>query len=601
MRGNKGGCAVKISHKMILLFSAMILALVSYNVVYLQQTNIDGSDAFSAGRYRNMGDNMVRNMEQYVTMMDLAIEDLTTDTAFMEAFYQVATGSEADASAMLTNQNQMFQTMYHSAIGDVFYRVCVYTDDGFYLSNHIERNDSIVSRSDESRERIAGISYLRAVKAAPYRRHLIAPHRDAFTVSREVTVFSAVRAATWHGQHIGYIEVCALTDELDTLLLTDNQNVMIRAMLSDGSIFFASPQDEAVYDDIPLEEFMAYTDPVGLERNVYHVQSRWLGMDIYLAEDAAVRNAMIAAMTGGYMRRSIIVALIALVVVVFISLGLTRSMRRLNRKVRALPAEHLMLSSDAGLTTFVTTWRDKEIHELEHSFNDLLTRLSEATRSEMTMREGALRVHLKALQAQINPHFVYNTLNIISARGMRGGDEEIVNMCEQFAQMLRYSTNTQSETATLGEDLEHVRNYLRLLKARYEQYLEYEINVPEEMNAIVIPKLTLQPLVENAILHGVSEAEVCRVEINGTVADDRLCLEIRDNGGGFAPEVLSRMQQAIDRIEREGSAAPDPGAHIGLMNTCLRLHYYSQGAMHLALENDHGAVVRLTLELGAKK
>ena len=82
------------------------------------------------------------------------------------------------------------------------------------------------------------------------------------------------------------------------------------------------------------------------------------------------------------------------------------------------------------------------------------------------MREGTLQAQLSALQTQINPHFVYNTLNIISAKSMESGNYEVIEICDQFAQMLRYATDTRSRTATMAEELENVRYYLMLSKAR---------------------------------------------------------------------------------------------------------------------------------------
>lgn len=109
------------------------------------------------------------------------------------------------------------------------------------------------------------------------------------------------------------------------------------------------------------------------------------------------------------------------------------------------------------------------------------------------MREGTLQAQLSACQTQINPHFVYNTLNIISAKSMESGNYEVIEICDQFAQMLRYATDTRSRTATMAEELENVRYYLMLSKARYEDNLEFTIDVPDNLNALVVPKLTLQP------------------------------------------------------------------------------------------------------------
>lgn len=161
--------------RMILIFFLMILLIVIINTYYLSITNIAGADEFSADRFRNMAVSMVHNSEQYFTMMDLAIEDLVSDFDFTNAFYQIAEHGDEDPVAAQAWQNKMSYTLYHSAIAENFYRVSIFCENGFYLSNHIDRNDSLVSMSEEAQEIIAGIPYLADVKETPYLRHVIAP------------------------------------------------------------------------------------------------------------------------------------------------------------------------------------------------------------------------------------------------------------------------------------------------------------------------------------------------------------------------------------------------------------------------------------------
>lgn len=163
-----------------------------------------------------------------------------------------------------------------------------------------------------------------------------------------------------------------------------------------------------------------------------------------------------------------------------------------------------------ALSTTVTSTGDPEIHELELTFNNLMLKQRESTLNEIAMREGTLQAQLSALQMQINPHFVYNTLNIISAKSMESGNYDVIEICDQFAQMLRYSTDTRSRTATMAEELENARYYLMLSKARYEDNLEFTIDVPENLTSLTVPKLTLQPLVENALSHGFNGANALR-------------------------------------------------------------------------------------------
>ena len=179
---------------------------------------------------------------------------------------------------------------------------------------------------------------------------------------------------------------------------------------------------------------------------------------------------------------------------------------------------------------------------------------------------------------------------------MESGNYDVIEICGQFAEMLRYSTDTRSRTATVAEEIQNVRNYLMLAKARYEENLEYTIDVPDSLNAITVPKLTLQPLVENALTHGFDGKNVLRkLSVSGQVRNNELVLEIRDNGNGFSDEMLENLRSRIREIEEGKVSIESSGGHIGLVNTCLRLYYYSRGTMHIAIRNEDGAVITITM------
>ena len=222
--------------------------------------------------------------------------------------------------------------------------------------------------------------------------------------------------------------------------------------------------------------------------------------------------------------------------------------------------------------------------------------LKTAMRNDAELRESNLRSRLNALQAQINPHFIYNTLNIISAKSMEAGNEEVIDICGKFAQMLRYSTDLRSKTATLQEEIAHVRNYLALAKARLEDRLEYTIDIPDAFSHLTLPKLSLQPIAENAISHGYQGSSgTIHITISGTVDEDGcLHLLICDDGCGFGEEILSHLREEFSHIEAGELTEPEnTSAHIGLVNTYRRLFYFSRGAIRMRVRNDGGAVVEL--------
>lgn len=329
-----------------------------------------------------------------------------------------------------------------------------------------------------------------------------------------------------------------------------------------------------------------------------HTRVEWLNLNLYVAQDNAAIAASLSRICQTIIRTSVFIIVPTLILIALFSMRLTQSIRKLTRKVQQSPVDSAPgdeAQIRQALSTTVTSTRDPEIHELELTFNNLMLKQRESTLNEIAMREGTLQAQLSALQTQINPQFVYNTLNIISAKSMESGNYEVIEICDQFAQMLRYATDTRSRTATMAEELENVRYYLMLSKARYEDNLEFTIDVPDNLNALVVPKLTLQPLVENALNHGFNGSNALRkLWITGKIHQGEFILEIRDNGNGFSEDMLRQLRYQISRVEANSLSIESSGGRIGLINTCLRLHYYSKGTMHMTLRNDQGAVVTLT-------
>ena len=136
--------------------------------------------------------------------------------------------------------------------------------------------------------------------------------------------------------------------------------------------------------------------------------------------------------------------------------------------------EDLSLSHQVGLR------EGDEIYRLQRAFHALIERLNSSIRDEMRFRELHLEARMNALQAQINPHFIYNTLNVINSKSLEYGAFDIARLTDRFSEMLRYSTNMHEKTVTLEQELEHVANYLELMKLRYEHKLEYRIEVAQE-------------------------------------------------------------------------------------------------------------------------
>ncbi len=590
---------MKMIHKMIAVFSLLAILTTAANSIYFYSTRMEDLDERTYANLLTMSSRVVTEIEQYVQVMDFAIESLAADTDFMDAFYVAAhMDDDSDIGQAMSVQNIMARKLYREPILVPFYRVSAYSRNGFYISSRRESAGAVKGMSDEARAVIDGLTYLQTADAKPFHRIITEPHPDPWS-SQEQLVFTAVRSVAWKGESIGYVEVSAVMDVLvDIFLWRQTEGFLVQGIFDDGHQLFRNMGDDIVYTGLNKDGYTRVRED-GIDRLVVAQYSEYLGMTVYVSQDMSIYNQQAGALVMNYVMVAVGILAVTLVFVTLLSLGLTRSIRKLTRRIRHLPVDSMLAHSDEALTVTVTSPRDQEIHKLEATLNRLMTKTRSATMGEMAMQEGAWQARMNALQMQINPHFIYNTLNIISAKGMECGSEEIIDICDQFARMLRYSADLRSKSATLGEELQNARCYLQLVKARYEDQLSYVIDVPEDMNSLILPKLTLQPIVENALTHGFAgRTDPREVRILGKTDGRMLVLTIQDNGNGFSGESLQPLRAAFHQMEQDfTSFVAEGGEHLGLINTYLRLLHASRGAIRMHLHNDCGAVITLTLPI----
>lgn len=207
-----------------------------------------------------------------------------------------------------------------------------------------------------------------------------------------------------------------------------------------------------------------------------------------------------------------------------------------------------------------------EFRELADVYNGMLTRIDTLIQTVYLKEILAKDAQIESLQAQINPHFLYNTLDCICSLASMGETEKVKKTVTSLSSIMRMSIKGDA-FLQIGEDLEHVRQYLYIQKIRFQDNIIFLIEIPERMYGYYIPKLTLQPLLENAIQHGVASLkETGMIVVSGEEDEDSIYLTVKDNGVGMPKEI---MQQLAETGER-GTFKKEK-AHIGIFNIQQRI------------------------------
>lgn len=203
------------------------------------------------------------------------------------------------------------------------------------------------------------------------------------------------------------------------------------------------------------------------------------------------------------------------------------------------------------------------------------------------------KTQLRSLRSQINPHFLFNTLNAISMQvaGGEDGQSRAIAMISWLSELLRYSL-AKTDSVPLSMEILQTRNYLNLLLARYDQEFTVELSVAPGLDGCLVPRLLLQPLIENAVFHGVVplEGRQGRIQIQIDRQDNSLCVVVEDNGIGMSAETLEQLRTQLAHLPEEM-----PEKHIGLLNVAIRLHLMYPASPPVSVESAADAYTRFTL------
>ncbi|MCD1257248.1 sensor histidine kinase [Paenibacillus athensensis] len=219
----------------------------------------------------------------------------------------------------------------------------------------------------------------------------------------------------------------------------------------------------------------------------------------------------------------------------------------------------------------LATKKRDEFHFLNQRFNDMAERIQELIERVFHEKLHAREATLKHLQSQINPHFIYNCMGFIINMSKLKHQDAVISMAQNLSQYYRYTTRLEKPTASLKEELKLVTHYLEIQKLRQER-VHYEIDVPEEMLDIQLPRLMLQPIVENAIIHGVqSKLEAGFIRICGRLEDDEVMLYVEDDGKGLDEEQRSELENKMKLPLQE-----EIGCGLWNVHQRLKLHFGEQ-------------------------
>ena len=284
---------------------------------------------------------------------------------------------------------------------------------------------------------------------------------------------------------------------------------------------------------------------------------------------------------------SIAVAILALIIAEILVIIFTKSIVNPIQKLKKL----MKKAQEGDLTVSFISKYDDEIGELGNSFNTMVKEIDNLINLVQIEEKNKRKAEMNVLQAQIKPHFMYNTLDTIRWMAEEHNEEDIVEIIEAFTSLLRISLSSGKEIINVRDELKHVESYLTIQKIRYEEKLNYEIEFDESILNYKLIKLILQPLVENAIYHGIKEKRGNgKIIITAKVENDHLCFTVIDNGKGIEEDKLNKINNMLKESNEKKN---EIGYGIFNVNARIKLIYGNEYGLTYKSIYGEGTIVEL--------
>lgn len=359
-----------------------------------------------------------------------------------------------------------------------------------------------------------------------------------------------------------------------------------------GNIIY-HPQQQLLYSNLATEEIpqvlstasgQSFTADDAKGKRIYSVQDTGLGWKIVgvTYSDDLIANK--SSIQHSILLYALLGIGISIIISLLLSLHLTKPIKRLQQDMKQVELGNFHIQTSLE--------EDNEINQLGQSFNVMVNEIKHLMDETVQNSEQKRKTELLLLHAQINPHFLYNTLDSIIWMAEQEKHEEVVDMTSALAKMFRASITRDQELVSIRVEIEHIRHYLFIQKMRYREQLDYVFDIPSDILPYKTVKILLQPFIENAIYHGIrSKTTPGMIYISAWQEQDDVVFEVRDNGLGMTAERLHQVN--------EGTVSTNTQHGIGIGNVNERIQLYFGETYGMSIHSVLGEGTIVTIRVPA--
>ncbi len=477
----------------------------------------------------------------------------------------------------------------YPGIADIFmigYNGNVYTSNNYFIKERLINKDWIKSFMTSDMDDVAISTHLADYEVVRGTGRTVVSFLKKVTDIRDATTeIGIIQIDLDYGQLKNIIESIS-TDEESLFYIIDSND---RIIYFPDAMYLGNDVDRVEYNGRNMGATAKYenrnADDIIVKYTLQNTQWKVIGVIPLDSISKKFNNVIIIS---GYL--GLVTVVLSLVVAFYFSKRITRPIQALIRTMKKV--------GEGNFKKAVTNTNNADLQALSYSFNTMVDKVDSLMTKVIKKESESANARFIALQAQINPHFLYNTLETIRSIALRNGVASISNISKAMATIFRYSIDDKSYVVTLKEELEHVKNFIRIQKYRYGNKFDVEYNIDEKLLDCEIIKLVLQPLVENAIYHGIElKKKKSTIVISCQESERGIDITIYDDGLGIPAKVLEDLNNKMSQYEIVSTEKRKMDFGIGIVNVNARLKLYYGNEYGLYIESEinkgTGAIVRI--------
>lgn len=470
------------------------------------------------------------------------------------------------------------------------------TGSGNYISAGTYSFQTLISLRE-----ISEYAWVQNTLSAGGQMYIVPPHTEVWGKNSGERVFSVARAFksySAHSEYTGIVEV-PCSNQVLTSLINDafRENKFMEKLFifdQNGVVIYASNQLEAnAYRDLLPALSNPESNSQAHDELLAYARSGLSGWQVVIGADKDLINTPVSNVISVIVLTIVAAVFCAMLLSYYVSRQFSKPIQEIYHSIN-----QLQISPHAEQPSGIASGGN-ELEQLRDSFNDLCIRLDQAVNEAALARTCELESRVTALESQINPHFLYNTFAMIQTMADNDATAEISMICSDLSQLLRYSVAASNTPVTVGSEIEACSLYLGIMYRRHCTQLSYTIHMAPEVENCPVPRMILQPLVENCFKHAFQSSDMWTVDVDAVRDGDSWYITISDNGVGFPPDVMDYIQTAMKSQELLPYLDEGGNKHIGLINVGLRMKFFFGDDLIFDIQNlpEGGSRIRL----GSKK